>query len=160
MTALHTLPTADAVARLFGDLLGRRVSAKPCAAKVHVVPGSPGVFGLFGSDRVEALVYCDIALACYAGAALSLIPMTSVQSSVRIGSMAPGTFENLSEVLNVARSWFDAENVPQAKLLRVVASPCILPKDVAPLLQKATDRIELEVDISGYGAGKMMIVVR
>jgi hypothetical protein len=162
MTDLHVIPTVDTVARLFNDLLGRRVVVKRNMARQQVLAGTAGAYGLYGSadDQVEALVFFDMALACYAGAALALIPVSTVQPGVRTGSMTSATFENLSEILNIARSWFDTATAPQFKLLKCIASPCVLAKDAAALLQKWTARLDLEVEITGYGAGKLLIVVK
>ncbi|MBL8768672.1 MAG: hypothetical protein JNL94_14945 [Planctomycetes bacterium] len=162
MASVHNIPAPDAVARLFNDLLGRRVVAKKSAVKQAVTPRSPGAFGLYGpgDDQIDGIVFCDVALACYSGAALSLIPAATVQQSVRAGKMADGTFENFSEVLNIARGWFDTPGQPPVKLRRCVPAPCDLPKELIALLLKPAERLDLDIEIDGYGAGKMLLVVK
>jgi hypothetical protein len=162
MASVHNIPAPDAVARLFNDLLGRRVVAKKSAVKHAVTPRSPGVFGLFGQsdEQIDFVVFCDVALASYSGAALSLIPAPTVQPSVRAGKLADGTFENFAEVMNIARGWFDTPGQPPVKMRRCIPSPCDLPKDLIALLLKPAERLDLDIEIDGYGAGKMLLVVK
>lgn len=162
MASVHNIPAPDAVARLFNDLLGRRVIAKKSAVKQAVTPRSPGVFALYGptDEQTDGIVFCDVALASFSGAALSLIPAATVQPSVRAGKMADGTFENFSEVMNIARGWFDTPGQPPVKLRRCVASPCELPKDLIAMILKPAERLDLDLEIDGYGAGKMLLIVK
>lgn len=67
-----------------------------------------GCFSSVNGDYVGACVM-DIALATSAGAALSLYPASRVAESLREGTVDPGVWENIAEVVNVTSRLFQED---------------------------------------------------
>lgn len=161
MTAVHTLPEPATVGQLLGNLFGKKVTTTKAAAKVVLGPRTPGALGVFVADdgQPAALVYCDVAIACSAGAALALVPPATALETVKSNTIPANLLENLHEVINVARSWFESAGAPRVKLAVVHAPPWTLAKEELALAMKPTERLDLDIEITGYAKGKMCLLV-
>jgi hypothetical protein len=154
------LPLPKQLRDLLADLLGREVSLEP-APPYAPGPDTPASVAVYVDDslRISALVACDLAFSAYAGAALGLVPPGGAQAAIDDGKLTDTLSENLYEVLNIAASMF---NVAGADHLRLHAlHPAGPPLD--PQLRISTltlgRREDLRVDVGGYGAGALSIVL-
>ncbi len=154
------LPLPKQVRDLWGDLLGRDVSVRP---GLPLVPSTraPATIAVYVEDdlRVAAVFLLDLALSARAGAAIGLMPSDSAEAALESGVLDQTVRENLYEVLNVAAAMFNVEGAPHVRLheLHAVGEP------VAPIVLSYAltlgRREDLEVDISGYGTGRLSIVL-
>jgi hypothetical protein len=154
------LPLPKQLRDLLADLLGREVSLEP-APPYAPGPDTPASVAVYVDDslRISALIACDLAFSAYAGAALGLVPPGGAQAAIDDGKLTDTLSENLYEVLNIAASMF---NVAGADHLRLHAlHPAGPPLD--PQLRISTltlgRREDLRVDVGGYGAGALSIVL-
>jgi hypothetical protein len=154
------LPLPKQLRDLLADLLCREVSLEP-APPYAPGPDTPASVAVYVDDslRISALVACDLAFSAYAGAALGLVPPGGAQAAIDDGKLTDTLSENLYEVLNIAASMF---NVAGADHLRLHAlHPAGPPLD--PQLRISTltlgRREDLRVDVGGYGAGALSIVL-
>ncbi|GAA3660593.1 hypothetical protein GCM10022237_20550 [Nocardioides ginsengisoli] len=154
------LPLPKQLRDLLADLLGREVSLEP-APPYAPGPDTPASVAVYVDDslRISALIACDLAFSAYAGAALGLVPPGGAQAAVDDGKLTDTLSENLYEVLNIAASMF---NVAGADHLRLHAlHPAGPPLD--PQLRISTltlgRREDLRVEVGGYGAGSLSIVL-
>ncbi|MBI4878653.1 MAG: hypothetical protein HY812_03205 [Planctomycetes bacterium] len=156
MAAVHTLPAPAQLGFLLGSLFGKAVKVSK-AAKIAANVRSKGTLATFVAEdgKAAAVIHFDLAASCSAGAALALIPASVAADGERHGSIPDNLLENLSEVYNIARGWFQAG--PPLRLSQVLRLPAELPKDAQALLLKPAERVDLTLEIPGYKSGAIAV---
>lgn len=161
--ALHiptTLPPLKAVRDLLADLLGREVAVEP---GIPLEPQAHGTaaYAVYVDERLQvvALVVIDLPLAASVGAAIGLIPAPRAEEAVEGGQLGPDLRENLYEVCNIMAALFNVRGAPHLKLYEMWAPREAPPTNVTGLAAKTSPREDVAVDVSGYGAGTMSIVL-
>ena len=153
------LPTPQQIRELLADLLGRDATLAPAA------PFAPGAdnasVAVYVDDylRITALVACDLAFSAYVGAALGLVPAGGAQAAVEEGSLPDGLRDNLYEVLNIAASMFNAAGADHLRLHELHPAGVPLPPMVRAQALTLGRREDVSVDIAGYGAGRLSVVL-
>ncbi|MGA0569266.1 hypothetical protein ACO2Q9_00950 [Variovorax sp. VNK109] len=139
---------ADAISRHISLLLRRKVFVQPAAAPAK---GKLVIFGRYedGTGKALGTVGADMALAAYAGAALSLVPADVARDCIRVRRLEPALQENFGEILNVLCCGFDAEGG------RVKLASMVFPPDAAT--DDFTGGLHLSLDIDGYGEGLLSL---
>jgi hypothetical protein len=150
------LPTAKDVRDLFEGLFGKDVTVSPGepvslndkpAVAVYVDP----------TMATTALVLVDLRLGAWLAGALALLPKGGLEDAIDEGELYPMHLEALYEVVNIAASMFNGEGRNHSKLHTLHAPGETVPGDIAGLAA-AFNRIDLTVDVSGYGSGHLSIV--
>ncbi len=153
------VPHPKQVRDLFLGLTGKDIEVGPVNP---VVPGrDPALVAVYVTDKLGtgAAVACDLPLAAYAGAALGLVPLPRAQEAIASGLLPDDLAENFYEVVNILASVFNENpEAPHLKLYKVHAVGEKLPTDVAASLGYVVRRLDLKVDVSGYGAGRLSSV--
>ncbi|HEY0118143.1 MAG TPA: hypothetical protein VGC04_05125 [Cellulomonas sp.] len=162
MTVATPLPVAQEVRELVEGLLGRTVEARPAHLGVDLKQNRENLVGTYVTDGgyVAALVLVDLAAAARLGAALGLAPRSAADDAVKSGLLPVQLGDNVAEVLNVAASLFNADGAPHLRLLSVYGGDVPAPADVAQWARSFAPRVDLELDISGYGTGGWSVVLR
>ena len=154
------LPAAESVRTLFADLLDRNVEVAPAAG---VAPGdsSPASVATYVDDldHVSAVVACDLALSARAGAAIGLVPASGAERAILSGCLDGTLLENLREVLDVAATMFNVEGASHLHLDGLHPAGDDVPRDVQARALTLGRRVDLELDIAGYGAGRLSVVL-
>jgi hypothetical protein len=150
------LPTAKQVRDLLEGLFGKDVTVSPGepvslndkpAVAVYVDP----------TLATTALVLVDIRLGAWLAGALALLPKGGLEDAIDEGELSPMHLEALYEVVNIAASMFNGEGRNHSKLYKLHAPGEAVPGDIAGLAA-AFNRIDLTVDVAGYGSGHLSIV--
>jgi hypothetical protein len=152
------VPRGSEVGELLQTLTGRAVEVGTAAA---VLPGrDPALVAVYVTDDVVvgAVLACDLSLAAAAGAALATLPAGEAEQAVAAGALSGDLSDNAHEVLNVLVSIFNVAGAPALKLHRVHAVGEQLPDDVSPVLGYVLRRVDLQVDLDGYGGGRLSVV--
>jgi hypothetical protein len=154
------VPSAKAVRDMLSDLLGRTVevrSSLPYAPR----PSDPVTVAVYVDDRtvVRAVGVADLAFSARAAAAIGLVPAASADEAVEAGVLGETLAENLHEVLNIAASLLNAEGVVHVKLHQMYAAGTRPPAEIAACVQALGRRLDLGVDIAGYGGGRFSLVI-
>lgn len=153
------LPAADAVGRMLTDLLGRSATVKPT---VKLGFSETGYLGELVDPKgvLRALTFSDRPLASLTGAALALIPRSVAEEAIRKGLVPPNLLENHYEIINIATALFNAVNASDAhvKLMAIHGTGPTLAAPIKAMFSKPTVRLDLIVDIAGYGAGKLSLL--
>lgn len=152
------LPTTAAVRTVLEGLLGR-----------DVVPGpGPGVTGDDAAGTVAVytkgpttvgLLAFDLAGSALLGAALGLVPRGGAEASIEDGELSPLLAENVAELCNVMAPLLPAAGGGHGRLASVHGSGEACPPDVADALRRGTGRLDLLLDIAGYGRGGMSLLL-
>jgi hypothetical protein len=98
----------------------------------------------------------DIELANHAGAALAMVPTAVATDAIRARMVEGDMLENLREVANIMASLFTCPT-SHIKLKVLARTPPAPAPDIVALTARPVRRLDLEVDITGYGAGRLAI---
>ena len=98
---------------------------------------------------------CDADLGAYLGALLSLIPLGPAKEAATAGSYPEALANNLREVFNVLAVMFEPVNGRHLRLAEIIPLGAAVAPDVMAALQTAPLRLDLSVDVPGYGAGRL-----
>ncbi|MBO1751297.1 hypothetical protein J4G33_05720 [Actinotalea sp. BY-33] len=155
------LPAALEVRELLEGLLGRDVEGTVGTPVVdpHKDPGA--VVGVYVDDllKLRAIVVMEMPLAAYTGAAIALIPARTAQDSVEAGLISPMLFDNTTEILNVGASLFNHDGCPHLRLYETYAPRETLPADIDKWVLAYVQRLDMELDVTGYGKGNISVLV-
>ena len=155
--APRVMPTQDSIKRVLSDLFNRPVvvtrnpplirqaTEKFAVALYTKEGGATGVVGL-----------ADMALAAFAGAALTMIPAPMAERQADTGQLDDMVFENFKEIMNILASQFNAANTAHVKLGDVLRLPKDkLPAELEAQLRKPFARLDFIVQIPNYGKGRL-----
>jgi hypothetical protein len=160
VTTEHSeLPNRHSVRNTIQDLIGRDVDLKdgnPPETK------STNVVAVYVTDKLatSALAVIDLECAARLGGSLGMVPRMVVDEAIKARELPTTLEENCYEVLNVLAAVFNLPNLPHVRLYHMYAPNATLPPDIAALGAMLGSRMDVELNISGYGTGLMSIVVR
>lgn len=104
-----------------------------------------------------ALGACDLQAANSLGAALALIPKGRVLEAVKAKQVPKDFADNLHEVFNVGANLFNAPDRTHVRLAEV-ATTGDLPADLVQKVATSSTRLDLRIDVPGYGPGVFVVV--
>jgi hypothetical protein len=157
MSMSRELPVPKAVKDLFEELLGRPVTVgigepfRPPDLKAQPLVST------YVDDRMtlRAVIGMDLPLAAYAGAALGLIPAGGAKACIEDKELSANVAENITEVCNILSSLLNHEGQPRLRMHETYLPGNPAPTDAAGQLQAIGRRLDLNVDVQGYGQGRM-----
>ncbi|WP_062138013.1 hypothetical protein [Demequina aestuarii] len=154
------VPTAFEVRELFEGMLGREVEWNGDARRVDVLDGASVAMYVNDVGAICAVALADIPLTARAGSAIGLVPQAGAEQAVKDEFITPVQFDNMAEILNVAASLLNKPDTPHLKLRETFSPRETVPAEVAELALQQASRIDGELVIQGYGAGRLSIVVK
>ncbi len=154
MPATYRIPSRTELATHLEHLVGRSVSV----VEGRRVDLERAVFVVYVDDdgRPATVCACDVDLACYAGAALSMIPGSVARESVLALTVPENLRENFAEVANILAGVFNGAGLPHVRLAGVWTRRSELPEGVVDVAETG-EGPDLEVSIEGYGTGHVSI---
>lgn len=153
------LPSALEVRELLEGLVGRDFDARTGAKMVDPAKGACVAEYVDDTMQLRALVVADIALASAAGSAIGLIPAKEVAASIKYKEMSQAQVDNFTEILNVMASMFNADGAPHLRLGNVSVPGVALPGDVAEHVMSYVPRLDVTLEVQGYGSGDLSVIV-
>jgi len=160
MTTAVVLPAAKDVKDMLSGLVGKPVAVNP-GAPVTPTPDKPVSVAVYVDPtmHINALCVMDLAASAFTGGALALLPPGGCQDAVEEdGELSGMMVEALHEVVNVLSAMFNVPGAPHSKLHKLYAPGDELPGDVAGMLANF-NRIDLAIEIPGYGKGAVSLVI-
>ena len=101
----------------------------------------------------------DLGASAYTGGALALLPPGGCQDAVEEDGELTGLLaEALHEVVNVLSALFNTPGAPHSKLHKLYAPGDDLPGDIEGMLANF-NRIDLAIEVPGYGKGALSLVL-
>jgi hypothetical protein len=141
----YVLPVPKEVKDLFEDLLGRSITVSPAdPLRAADIPQTLVALYVDPAKQLGAVIGMDFALTAFAGAAIGLIPPGGAEACIEDKEISKMIGENAIEVCNVLGSIL---NLPGN-------SP---PNDAVGYLLALGRRLDLAVEVGGYGSGKLSI---
>ena len=107
---------------------------------------------------VNALCLLDLGAAAYTAGGLALLPPGGCQDSVEEGELSALQLEALHEVVNVMSALYNVAGAPHSRLHKLYAPGEEVAGDLAGMLA-GFNRLDLDVEIHGYGKGSLSLVV-
>jgi hypothetical protein len=140
------------VGRLLTQLLGRKVTVKRAAA-----PKPPAALSAYTAPDGQLAAACgfDLEFANYAAAALPMMPCAIATEAIRGKKIEAEMLENLREVANIMAGLF--KSAASHLKLRELAKTPAPGADLVALTGKPVRRLDLDVDITGYGLGRLSL---
>jgi hypothetical protein len=161
MTAdTRVLPTSKDAKDMLTGLVGKPVSVAP-GSPVTPTERSPVAVAVYVDPQmnVNALCVMDLALSAWTAGALAMLPPGGVQDAVEEdGELTSMLTEALHEVVNVLSALFNVPGAPHSKLHKLVAPGDDIDGDIAGMLA-AFNRLDLAVEVPGYGKGRLSLVI-
>jgi hypothetical protein len=159
-TTQSVLPQPKDIRDLLLDLLGRDVTL--AAGDVWApLPHEGAVVAEFINDasRLTAVAVGDLSFAGFVGAAIGLLPAGGVHDMIAEGRLSSMVVDNIYEVLNVTSSLFNTEGQPHVRIGTMHGPGGPLPGDLPAVVRRLTERIDVTVDVAGYGQGRLAFVL-
>ncbi|TFV87958.1 hypothetical protein [Blastococcus sp. CT_GayMR16] len=154
------LPAAKDVREMLEGLVGRTVVVSP-GAPVTPSPDRPVAVAVYVAPdmSVNALCLMDLGASAYTAGGLALLPPGGCQDAVEEdGELSPMLVEALHEVVNVISALFNTPGAPHSKLHKLYAPGEEVAGDLAGMLA-GFNRIDLDLDVQGYGKGSLSLVL-
>jgi hypothetical protein len=154
------LPAAKDVKDMLSGLVGKPVAVTP-GAPVTPTEKNPVSVAVYVDPgmAINALCVMDLAASAYTAGALALLPPGGCQDAVEEdGELTGMLVEALHEVVNVLSAMFNVPGAPHSKLHELYAPGQDLPGDVAGMLANF-NRIDLAIEVPGYGKGGLSLVL-
>jgi hypothetical protein len=158
--ALATLPNVKDVKDLVEGLLGRTVEFG-AGGLWSPDPQDPVVGAEILDDhgRLAAAIVVDLPLAIYLGAAVGLVPPGGAQDMADDGELTKMIGENLYEVFNVLSAVFNNVSSDIHVRLGSMFDPDDgVPTEVAQWLSSPVGRLDLDVEVTSYGRGVLVLL--
>jgi hypothetical protein len=159
-TGTVQLPASKDVRDMLTGLVGKPVAVNP-GAPVTPTPDKPVAVAVYVDPHmaINALCVMDLGAAAYTGAALALLPPGGAQDAVEEdGELTSLLVEALHEVVNVLSALLNTPGAPHSKLHKLYAPGEDLPGDIASMLANF-NRIDLAIEVPGYGKGALSLVL-
>ena len=154
------LPAPKDVRDMLTGPVGKDVAVSP-GAPVTPTEDSPVSVAVYVDPHmsVNALCVLDLGASAYTGAALALLPPGGAQDAVEEDRELTGMLvEALHEVVNVLSALLNVPGAPHSKLHKLYAPGEDLPGDIVGMLANF-NRIDLAIDVPGYGKGALSFVL-
>jgi hypothetical protein len=153
------LPAPKDVRDMLAGLVGRNVTVSP-GAPVTPSPDRPVAVAVYVAPdmSVNALCLMDLGASAYTAGGLALLPPGGCQDSVEEGELSGLQVEALHEVVNVVSALFNVAGAPHSKLHKLYAPGEEVAGDLVGMLA-GFNRLDLDIEIQGYGKGSLSLVV-
>jgi hypothetical protein len=154
------LPAAKDIKDMLSGLVGKPVAVNP-GPPVTPTEKSPVSVAVYVDPgmAINALCVMDLAASAYTAGALALLPPGGCQDAVEEDrELTSLLVEALHEVVNVLSALFNVPGAPHSKLHKLYAPGEDLPGDIAGMLS-SLNRIDLAIDVPGYGKGAISLVI-
>lgn len=152
------IPTATEVSDLLNSLFVREVSVKSMTAPPKF-PGQAHVIATYADHdgQVVAACLCDLPAVAQLGAALTLVPPGRVDECVRTKEVDETLMGNFREVCNVMVVLFNDDEHSSLTLhdLQLASPP---PANLPLDLNQPGGRLDLQIEIQGYGSGTLELM--
>lgn len=161
MLPTTSLPTRQSVRETFEMLMGRPVQVGDGdRVTLDLTTGAISVGEILDDqNRLVAVVAADLPLTVHAGACLGVLPAGGAEDMVADKELTAPIRENFYEVLNVLSSTFNVEGAAHVRLGEVHTDPAVMSPLALITLKSLSRRDDLRIDIGGYGAGNLSIVL-
>jgi len=153
------LPSRHAVRSLVEDLVGRNVDLRDVGPMSNASTNLVAAY-VTDSTAVSAVAVLDLEGAARIGAALGMLPKAGVDEAIEARALPDLMRSNAYEVMNVLSAVFNVEGAPHVRLFQLYGPDGSVPGDLIALSQIVGSRMDVILDIAGYGEARLSIITR
>ncbi len=155
--AKQTLMTAMDAKRMLAIMytdLKVEESGKPIESEEH------SIFGTYidDNDVPVSLMVVDRSFAAFMGGAMTLVPQHSAQEALESGDFPPAIIGNLREVMNIFSRFYMEGSSPHLRFAELRMTVGELTPAEQSVLSGAADRLDMKMDVPGYGGGYCSLI--
>jgi hypothetical protein len=152
-------PAPKQIKDLFEGLLGRDVTvAEGVPVPLDTRPRPTTAVYVDDHNKLSAVAVMDFPLTAYAGAALALVPKGGAEIAIEEKDLPESLLENAAELLNVLAAPIGDSSGVHQRLHGTFGPDQTPPTDVSSWSATLGSRIDLRLDIKGYGSGTLSVI--
>ncbi len=118
------------------------------------------IYGTYIDDADEPVSLCavDWAFAAHLGSALTMIPAPTAASAAKTGDFSDTMTANLREVFNILSRLYMDGSSPHLRFAELKTNRTALSAGEANVIDQCAARLDLRIEIPGYGAGNCSLI--
>lgn len=153
------VPDTKEVSRMLTFLLGREVKVAK-GSRIRTGARDLWTLGVYVAEDQTVVGVCatDFPLAANSGAALSLFPPHIAKACLDNEKIDESIWENTLEVFNVVSRFFHEAHDGMIQLGSSHKDGSEVPKEIKKFMRRSKRRVDLRVNISGYGSGALALI--
>ena len=157
MPDIH-MPRIERLGEQLTSLLGKETTVTESAG-ANVFEGDAHTARYFTrDDKLAVLCQVDLAVAAFLGAALAMVPVGGAEEAVKEGELGANLVDAYSEVANIMAGLLCSDGYPHVRWISIARSLDALTDDDKAVVANPKKRIDVQIQIEGYGGGKMTIL--
>ena len=157
MPKIH-MPEVKSIGANLGPLVGKTVRVRELEVANAFGDDVHTARYVTRDDQLAALLQVELPLAAYLGAALALIPAAGAQEAADSGRLDDNLTDAFSEVANILAALLCADGAPHVRWVDLETDPSRLGEADKAVLENPCERVDVEIEIEGYGGGKLSLV--
>ena len=152
-------PEVQEVGRMLTFLLGRPVKVVK-GSRIRIGARDQWTAGVFTTkdDSVVGVCATDLPMAVNTGAALSLFPPHKARACIARNAIDAAIWENTLEVYNVASRFFHDMHEGMVQVGASYQKGEDVPLSIRQFMSRSKQRVDLRLNITGYGTGTMALI--
>lgn len=154
------LPAPKQVRDFLDDALGREVALRS-APPFGVSTFSPASVATYVDDSltVRAVVALDLPLSAHVGAALALVPVGAAKAAIEDGRLTGTLAQHVEDLCLKLAALLVVPGSARLRLYTVQVSGEPIPADAQARTQVLGRRLDFALDVTGYGSGRIALVL-
>ena len=154
------LPHNKQLKDVFEGLLGRDCTIADASERLEPDASPRPAYAVYVDDagRMSAVALMEFSLVAHTGAALALVPVFGAQAAIEDAVMPANLMENTAEVLNVLAAPLGEASGVHQRLSTTYGPHDDLPPGIAAMGAVLGARLDVLIDIAGYGSGRLAFV--
>ncbi len=157
MAEIH-VPEKLEMGRLIGTLIGRIAVAKESESRNRFDETCHVAYYVTREDALAGFCVVDLPLSGYLGAALAMIPPEITREEIGFGELGEDLLDAYSEVANIMAALLCTDGAPHVRMIGIDEAGKPFESVVLGTIQDPYRRIDIQLDIDGYGAGSMTLM--
>jgi len=123
------------------------------------LPFITGLYAIVGTSSIRSICILDLEASCFLGSALHGLPLEDALDSIEQKAIPKQLLENCGMIMKVISVlFFDPKSSLDLKLENYHLIPKPFPKLDALSKKGGNQRMDFEVQVEGYGKGKMSVI--
>ena len=156
MPKIH-LPTVEEFATQLSTLIGRELEAEEIEAGNHFDTTAQSAIYLTREDNLAAIARLDLPLSARLGAALAMMPEPAALEAIKNEILDGDLLDAYREVVNIMAGLLCKDGAPHVRLDTINTCNPALREEFLSTLEEPETRLDISVDIDGYGKGLITI---
>lgn len=139
-------------------LMGRSTTVAASAAPNKFKESCHSARYVTRDEKLAAICQVDLELAAFLAGALAMVPAGGAQDCVKEGKLSPTLLDAFREVANVLAGVLCVNGAPHVRWTDVATNLAELASDAKAVAAKPFERVDVRVEIDGYGGGSLTIL--